>query len=720
MRTPLVVGIGIACFGLGALTTNLGERSRGRTSGQFPVVEQGGGGSPSALIPSGGGSGGASEKAAAGAVGRRDRPVPTVEEIIGALDLLDNEISFRQLAPLVGGLDAEGFGKLLADIERDGLEPGRGKALRLVSKHFGMADPRAALAFAADPKNHRLVGGSISAAVTTLVRESPEDALAAVREIDSRHTNRAAMRALMRGLASTEPALLQTWIEEEDVRRFLFKEASHAHSMLAALAAESPAAAASFAAKLPKGQLRNSGISGVAQAWSQRDPKAALAWLDSIEEVQMRRHATNLVVAELAKQDPVAAFAVLDETEGQDRENMVGAIAAALVARDTEGALDWAAGLEDVDERARALRSMAEIASTGERIGRFLELLTDLPDGDRRSVGGDFVGQWAYQDPDATHAWISSIEDDGDRKHFLRSAFGGLSYNDPETVVEMISGMNSEMPDEEGWWLRNAFENLASRDLGAARGAAEGLADGKTKDGAISAMVRAWANTDPEAAASYAFENYEAGPEQRRLIGEVGERWVHTDREAALAWAAGLEAEQRVAASEGLISHLAWNGESELAREALEELITKHPGEASRSGRLENAMSSVMNSLGREDPQAGISLINQLETEDAQRVAIGSLVNGWAAEEPAEARAWAQELEAGPVRDAAVQNIVYRSGDEDVAGTFELALSIENEQNRGHALLHAATVWAKSDGDAARANGTRLSGVVEGAAVREA
>ena len=189
----------------------------------------------------------------------------------------------------------------------------------------------------------------------------------------------------------------------------------------------------------------------------------------------------------------------------------------------------------------------------------------------------------------------------------------------------------------------------------------------------------------------------------REMIGSVSSRWASSDPQAALEWASELDGVRRVAASDYLIRNLAYSGKDEMARAALVDLITDQPQEAAKGGRLERAIYSVMEKAGSNDPQAGIAIINQLGTEQAQAHAIEALIGSWAISEPAEAHAWVGQLPAGRVRDTAAQRMVQQTANRDGAASFEMALSIENEQMRTGALGLAVETWLKQDSATARA-----------------
>ena len=147
---------------------------------------------------------------------------------------------------------------------------------------------------------------------------------------------------------------------------------------------------------------------------------------------------------------------------------------------------------------------------------------------------------------------------------------------------------------------------------------------------------------------------------------------------------------------------MARTGSEVEARAALTELIEEFPEEASKNGRLNQALYTVMDSMGKDDPQEGIALINQLTTEDAQKRAIASLVGGWAREDPAEAREWVDQLEPSPVRDAAAQRVTWGLIRDDPAAAFEVALTIQGEATRFQTLEYAFMELSKDDEEAAR------------------
>ena len=695
VRTPLIIGIGTVCFGLGALTVKLAEW-QGIDVGERSGSADGSGrrSAPRALGATAAGSERAPSKEERGS-----GALPTTAQLIEGLDLWDTYEAMKQLEPMLRNLDSDQLQELLLQIDREAVDPARVRATIQVAGYFGRTHPQAALAFATDPKTSHLGGNALYMALVTLVRESPEDALSAVRSVHDPFERRGAMRQLMISMSNIAPATLYSWTEREEFQEF--QSSFSMRNLMEGMAVESPTEAAALLGKINRGERRENGIRGLAAVWVQSDPTAALAWANSLEG---REHsiAIDRMIGHLAVRDREAALALLDSSEGKERTKLLQPIARAMAKSDPGEALEWAATLDDPEDLKEALQSISGKVDSKEDVEKLLGIIGSLPEKQREGASRQFLGTWVRRDHDGATAWVEAIEDPEQKKLYAKSMIHGLERGDPKAAVEMIAHFGSSL-DEPDWQIGEAFRKFALVDLDSAREAAEGLEEGPVKSLAMSSMVNAWAKHEPQAAAEFVLENFEPGMDQREMLEQVSVGWLHQDPEAALAWAGTLDGASRVAASDQLIVKLATNGELHLAQTALSDLLEAHPEEAMKSGRLKNAISGVLSVAGREDPQAGIAIINQLSTEQAQAESIGHLMGFWAGAEPEDAKHWLDQLEPGAVRDRAAQSLISNGGGLDRAVVFDTAVSITDEKMRATSLSRAVAEWSARDVDAARA-----------------
>ncbi len=684
MRTLPAIGLGLACFGLGVLTTKwIDDSERGSADGSSR--------SESPDEP---------ERRSTGN-GRSPQPL-AVNEIVALVDVLDNHKSMQAFVPHLEGMTTEDLKSLLFRIERETAEPTRGIAIKLVIGHLARSDPLSAIRFATDAKNSRFTSSVVGTAIAELVRDSPQLALDAVLEIKSAFLRKDAMSRFVHHLSRGHPEQIREWMENEDVRKHLFAEPWSMRRSLEAWASGSPEQAAKFAQNLPNGPLRQQGVAGVATRWVQDDPAAVLEWVETLGDKVLRRHAINNLMGELVAKQPEKAFALLEASEEDDRKRVVGSIASAMLRNDPIGALEWMATLEDLGELTRALGSMQEWNFADGTAERFIALLEKLPAQQREEAGRHLIPRWASNDLKAASDWVASIDDPKEQNEYVRQMINQYSHDDPGAAVELIKRFGGTLANADSY-IDKAFSGLAARDMELARAAVEEIANERTRTLAMQGVVRTWARNEPEAAADYVLTEFKAGPDRRRFLNSVTGEWAFRDGKGALAWASSLEGGTRVTASDEIIRRLSNDGSKELAHEALTNLLNEFPEESSKAGRLTAAISSVMYNVGEEDPAAGIAIINLLTTEQAQKSAITTLVSSWSGTNLNDAREWVAQLEPGPVRDNAVVQISWKLANEDSAAAFDLGSSLEkNHGSRLKVLRKAVTTWATKDADAAR------------------
>jgi len=395
------------------------------------------------------------------------------------------------------------------------------------------------------------------------------------------------------------------------------------------------------------------------------------------------------------------AFDLISNQTGEQRRYLLGSIGQSLVEHDPDHALEWFSSLEDPKELSSALGGAR---GTLHHVNpeQFAALLEQLPDDEREDIGGDFIGQWAAEDPESARTWVQGVEDPEQREVYIESMVGNLTWDDPALAIDIITRAQAEDVDLENP-TQYAFSTLARRDLEAARGLIDTLEVGDTRDQATRAIVGAWAEQDPRAAAAFVDAQGFEGVERRDMLRQIADQWAERDPDEVLDWAGGLPIGERASISNEAIRELVNDDQLDRARSVLEGLIGDP--EAVRGDRLSGAINSVVGKVASEDPEAGIALINQLPTEDSQRHAIGVLAGNWADDDLEGASTWVANLPAGVVRDAAVERVVREHLDEseNFERGFDLASSLGNAEQRRELIRRTVSQWARRDQEATRA-----------------
>jgi hypothetical protein len=234
---------------------------------------------------------------------------------------------------------------------------------------------------------------------------------------------------------------------------------------------------------------------------------------------------------------------------------------------DTQNALDAVAAIPDKDLQ-QALEN--SLRNNGTNAADFRELL---------------VRRWAEADPKAVAAWAGSVDDAALKASLLRQAVAVWADKDLSAALEWAKTI-PEGPSREATILAigyegartnsfEAFDLTASLPPSAGRDAlllhlarqwsanepaeaiewANSVSDPALREKLISAAAISAATQDPVGAASLIATNLAPGPSQDQAAVAIVQRWAQTDPEAAASWVNQFpEGSVKTAASEALAS----------------------------------------------------------------------------------------------------------------------------------------------------------------------
>jgi len=292
MKTPLAIGLGLACFAAGVLVTKLSEPAAvggdptGRNASDKLTVLDG-----RAISSQGGFRGGGGRPA-------------TTKELLELMDVFDEAKSEKALTDRLEGCGVEDLVAMLRLVDKEGVGARKDLAIELIGKQFGKKHPKEAFEFATDPRNRRYGDHILTVAIEQMLLDSPEEALDAVISIDERQIKRSAIHTLVNRLVSIRPELIGDWFAQEDIAKQLSSHSWFMQNALSNWASHDPKAAANFAMSLPVGDIQEGGIRGAAEIWAKVDPEAALAWAGGIGDSLLRDAAIRSMVGPLISKDP--------------------------------------------------------------------------------------------------------------------------------------------------------------------------------------------------------------------------------------------------------------------------------------------------------------------------------------------------------------------------------------------------------------------------------
>jgi len=153
-------------------------------------------------------------------------------------------------------------------------------------------------------------------------------------------------------------------------------------------------------------------------------------------------------------------------------------------------------------------------------------------------------------------------------------------------------------------------------------------------------LAGALAILDPEKASLWA-ERHRGSPFGEGLIRHVVARWGARQPSLAMSWVAGLPADKEQA--EAL--SLAFGMWARRDREAAMEWVRR----AGYSPEIDSLWAAYAVMVGRDDPAAGLSLVEQVMDEDDRNRDLVRIAIEWMQQDPAAAQIWLDEAEVDPV-----------------------------------------------------------------------
>jgi hypothetical protein len=230
----------------------------------------------------------------------------------------------------------------------------------------------------------------------------------------------------------------------------------------------------------------------------------------------------------------------------------------------------------------------------------------------------------------------------------------------------------------------------ARQNPAAAMAWASSLAEGRTE--AISAVVGEVAKLDP-AKASKMLAGM-SGEDFNEAFQSVARSYGVKNFEEAQAWIKSLPAGQQDEALASAIGGLS-SDDAAAAAAAQVKLI-------SQGAAKDRAVAEVVGDIARDDPKYAAEFLQDQGGDDAKRLSMRELISSWVNKDAPNALAYAFALEAGDVRDSALQAYVMANTAADPSQVILVAENIQDEGERIRSMSIAATRWMREDAAAAK------------------
>jgi hypothetical protein len=466
-------------------------------------------------------------------------------------------------------------------------------ALGLAAQRWADIDPRRALAVARELDDEGVRLALESAALRSLTRAAPNEALAELAALGSE--------------ALPVPLLGSTVVElaRSDPERLL-------------------AAAANWSA-----EGRRFAESAALQQLAQRDPLAAMRYVERMPLGAERQALTQTIARSYGKRDPVAALAWARSVPGQ--QNLVASVIGGVAEQDPNRAIDLALELTSPIDRSRAVQF---IAIAGVRQDASFEtianrLLTIDDPQLQNALAFNVVSMWASRAPDRAMTWLLANAQDAPPNVFMQIG-EQLARRDPRNAAAYTAQVPQAAREP---WIHGVSQGYAQAD---AQGAIDWLGQFRGEPGyerAAVSVAMSVAQRDGAAAARLVDEldAERIGPQAQQLANAIATNWANVDPPAAADWAIDRPTEQERAVAVRNVTGIWANQDADAARQ----WALRLPQGATRDGALTTLLTATVH---RASGGLDARVLSAFASETAKQQAVLQVVQGLAYADPARAR----------------------------------------------------------------------------------
>ncbi len=221
---------------------------------------------------------------------------------------------------------------------------------------------------------------------------------------------------------------------------------------------------------------------------------------------------------------------------------------------------------------------------------------------------------WAPRAPQAAMSYAMSVPPRSGREQCIRSVLQGWARHDASGVFQWFSSLAPGSERRLGARLVGEALGLYAPEEGIK--VIKSVPAGWDRRDYVNAFFDAWSRVDAPAAAAKAGAELNS-PDQRGLLGLLLTRWVEVDPEAAIA------------------------------------VLKTKP--ATGAGR--ELWSGVIERLSQDNPQRAADLVANVAGTTTRQLLLGIVARNWASRDLTAARAWAESLPKGPIRDTVIDQM---------------------------------------------------------------
>lgn len=180
--------------------------------------------------------------------------------------------------------------------------------------------------------------------------------------------------------------------------------------LLPKLIATDPAAMKRLVANYPAGLIRQQLLRNTAHAWSAVDLQGALAWAKGVTEDDERAAAASEIVSQVGQTDPGHAIEVADVLGIGRNDGTVEHIAQLLAIQNLQAALDWTEAQPPGPQRDQVLARIVTVEAERSPADAANTVLQQMSPGkEQTNAIAPIVREWSIRDTPAAATWIQNL-----------------------------------------------------------------------------------------------------------------------------------------------------------------------------------------------------------------------------------------------------------------------------------------------------------------------
>jgi hypothetical protein len=456
--------------------------------------------------------------------------------------------------------------------------------------------------------------------------------------------------------------------------------------LLGVLTAVAPEQAWQRAREVTNPAERLAYLRAVSDAWVEQDAERVFAKVTELPADWQRTELLRSVAVDIADRDPRLAIRLAQTLTPDMSGAMVEQIAALWARNNPSEAARWVESLPRQEQGRYAYR-VAEpyLAQKQSEALMWAQRLAGSP---RKYLWSTMLGQLAKYDPDQALQLAQSAESPAARSEAMGKVLAAIAQTNPSMAMAQLLKMpRSEMRSE---ILGEVATSVATLTPTAALDWLNDINDKSMRSQAAQSLGYALARRDVEVAA----DMIDRVPKEARAswITSVALAYADVDFEKGKQWIRKYANEPGDAAFQ--FARVIASRSPEQAVQLVDGIVDDRERDRLLRGLLEP--------LAEHSPALAARWAERVTDDQQRERSIGEVAAVWTQYDAPAARKWILSLDDGPAKDAALQQLVMRSGGGSVDDVLPLINQIQTPERRSHAVLMAAMQLSQSDMEGAR------------------